>query len=220
MLICGLPRLAMMRTHIWTAVCGVVAVLFCAINAEPAEDSTVEFARQVDVGGQVLVLRGVGTVKYLKLVDVYVGALYLPADVPATRVLDDLPKRLELVYQRRVRRWQIRMASDVGLRRNLSQQERDKLAPRLAVIKDAYAEVTSGDRYTLTYLPGEGTELALNGERLGWVDGSDFAGAYYQIWFGDRPLSKRFKREVLAGNTGSVDQHAPVVLSRSPVTAP
>ncbi len=185
--------------------CGVVVVLIGVTAAEsaraaaPAETFAAEFVPRLDVSGQVLSLHGIGTIKYLKLIDVYVGALYLPEDVPTTRVLDDVPKRLELLYQRRVRRWQIRMASDVALKRNLSPEQLTDLAPRLALIKDAYAEVRSGDRYTLTYVPGEGTELALNGKSLGVISGSDFARAYYQIWFGERPLSKRFKREVLTG---------------------
>lgn len=199
-----------MRTHFYATASAATAILFWAVAAEsaqpvrpvvPAASPSADFAHQVDLGDQVLTLHGVGTVKYLKLIDVYVGALYLPADVATDRALDDVPKRLELVYQRRVRRWQIRMASDVALKRNLSGEELSKLAPRLAAISDAYAEVGEGDRYTLTYVPGEGTELALNGESLGLITGSDFASAYYQIWFGERPLSKRFKREVLAGSS-------------------
>lgn len=44
------------------------------------------------------------------------------------------------------------------------------------------------DRYSLTYMPGVGTELALNDNPLGVIDGADFAAAYFRIWLGDHPI--------------------------------
>jgi hypothetical protein len=57
--------------------------------------------------------------------------------------------------------------------------------------------VEPGDRYTLTYAPGWGTELALNGEPLGRIAGPDFASAVFSIWLGDEPMDKPLKRRLL-----------------------
>ena len=61
----------------------------------------------------------------------------------------------------------------------------------------AYRGVEAGDRYALTYRPGAGTELALNGEPLVSVEGADFAAAYFAIWLGPAPADERLKRDLL-----------------------
>jgi hypothetical protein len=55
-----------------------------------------------------------------------------------------------------------------------------------------------GDRYALTYLPGVGTELSLNGRPLGTIPGEDFAAALFSIWLGPHPLDDDLKRTLLA----------------------
>jgi hypothetical protein len=57
--------------------------------------------------------------------------------------------------------------------------------------------VKPGDRSALTYVPGHGTELSINGRSKGWVEGADFAAAYFQIWLGREPLSDSFKEQLL-----------------------
>ena len=53
-----------------------------------------------------------------------------------------------------------------------------------------------GDRYALTYIPGVGTELALNGKPKGVIEG-DFAAAYFAIWLGAKPLDASLKAQLL-----------------------
>jgi len=55
----------------------------------------------------------------------------------------------------------------------------------------------TGDRYSLTYIPGKGTELALNGEHKGTIEGSEFAAALFSIWLGNKPIDKTFKKQIL-----------------------
>lgn len=50
-----------------------------------------------------------------------------------------------------------------------------------------------GDCYGLTYTPGVGTELALNGVVKGTVEGADFAAAYFAIWLGPNPVNEALK---------------------------
>ena len=58
----------------------------------------------------------------------------------------------------------------------------------------------SGDRYALSYVPGQGTELTLNGRRLVLVEGADFARVYFAIWLGERPLDDGMRDRLLARN--------------------
>jgi hypothetical protein len=60
-----------------------------------------------------------------------------------------------------------------------------------------YEDVKPGDRYSLTYIPGKGTKLALNGEHKGTIEGSEFAAALFSIWLGNKPIDKTFKKQIL-----------------------
>ena len=66
-------------------------------------------------------------------------------------------------------------------------------------INQLYEDVEPGDRYALTYVPGIGTELALNGRQLGLVEGEDFSAALFAIWIGDDPLDESLREQLLAG---------------------
>ena len=76
--------------------------------------------------------------------------------------------------------------------------------PRCKLIIDyhnsLYVDVQPGDRYALTYIPGIGTELALNGQPMGVIEGADFAAAIFSLWLGENPYDKRFKSALLGLN--------------------
>ena len=63
-----------------------------------------------------------------------------------------------------------------------------------------YEDVEPGDRYALTYAPGVGTELALNGRRLGVLEGADFSAALFSIWIGDEPLDESLRDQLLTSS--------------------
>ena len=73
----------------------------------------------------------------------------------------------------------------------------ESLKPRLEKLNALYRDVQPGDRYSLTYVPGKGTELALNEEPLGIIEGAEFASALYAMWLGEKPMNKSFKQQVL-----------------------
>ena len=60
-----------------------------------------------------------------------------------------------------------------------------------------YQDVQPGDRYALTYRPGSGTELSLNGTPLGLIAGDDFAAAVFAIWLGTDPIDTDFRDALL-----------------------
>lgn len=61
-----------------------------------------------------------------------------------------------------------------------------------------YEDVKPGDRYALTYIPGRGTELSLNGLRKGVISGADFGRAYYRIWLGEHPIDASLRDQLLS----------------------
>lgn len=158
----------------------------------------VTFANRVETGSVELELSCVGLLKYMYVLKGYVAALYVdPASVSAD-VLDDVPKRLEISYFWDIEGSAIGEAGDELVARNVDATTLARIRPQLDRIRSLYEDVHPGDRYALTYVPGRGTELALNGVVKGVIEGSDFARAYFAIWLGDRPMDASLKKQLLS----------------------
>ena len=181
--------------------CLLLQVLNFALPA-PSHALTVEnipFADNTTIGGKPVPLRNAALLRYLKFIKAYVTALYLPEGVKAEDVLTDVPKRLELSYLVSIKGPDFGKGAAPVLERNQTPAELAKIQGRIARINAAYKDVKSGDRYALTYLPGRGTELALNGTPLIVIEGADFAAAYFGIWLGREPIDEKLKRDLLKG---------------------
>jgi len=159
----------------------------------------IPFADSTTIGGNPVPLRNAALLRYLKVIKAYVAALYLPVAVKAEDALTDVPKRLELSYLVSIKGPDFGRGAAPVLERNQTPAELAKLQRRIDRINAAYKDVKSGDRYSLTYLPGRGTELALNGTPLIVIEGADFAAAYFGIWLGREPIDEKLKRNLLKG---------------------
>lgn len=157
----------------------------------------VVFPSRLEKEGVTLDLRGYGLLHYLVFIKAYVGALYMPAGVAAERVLDDVPRRLELAYFHAIAAADFAQATAEKMADNVTPETFRELEPRLTRLNALYRDVRPGDRYALTYLPGQGTTLALNDTPLGTVPGADFAAAVFAIWLGADPIDRGFKAALL-----------------------
>ncbi len=158
----------------------------------------VAFPEQIRRGETVLELRNASLLRYRYVFDVYVAGLYLEPDATVDRLLDPaVARRLEIHYLRGFRADQFRRSALDGVRRNVPPDEFERLRPELDAFNALFRDVQAGDRYALTYLPGSGTELSLNGESLGRVPGGELARALFSIWFGPDPFDAELKRELL-----------------------
>ena len=184
------------------SICLTALLLALSILSSPACALTVEkvtFAESVTIGGTPVPLRNAALLRYLKFIKAYVAALYLPEGVTAEDVLSDVPKRLEINYLVSIKGPDFGKGAEPTLRLNQTPAELAKLRSRIDRINGIYRDVKPGDRYSLTYLPGRGTELALNGTPLTVIEGADFAAAYFGIWLGRESIDDRLKRDLLKG---------------------
>ncbi|BBO72040.1 hypothetical protein DSCA_59700 [Desulfosarcina alkanivorans] len=176
-------------------------MVLIAILIPPAAEATgtdgVHFDRQVMVGDQALAIRGTGVLRYMRVIKVYAGALYTLPGTDPDAVLSDTPKRLEVEYFHALNGQDFGSATYKGLARSHDPQEIERLKTRIDYHNSLYVDVEPGDRYALTYMPGVGTELSLNGRPLGVIDGADFAAAIFSLWLGDTPFDGRFKNDLL-----------------------
>jgi hypothetical protein len=171
--------------------------LFVAAPALAASIEGVVFSEQQAVGGKELPLRGTALLRYRILFRGYVAALYLPPETPVAQVLEDVPRRLEIEYFWGIPATGFVSATLDGIRKNVDAAAWERLEPEIHRFNRFYRNVEPGDRYQLTYTPGVGTELALNGERLGRIEGAAFASALFSIWLGEHPFDVSLKNQLL-----------------------
>lgn len=151
--------------------------------------------------GTELQLNGAG-LRTRFFVSVYTGALYVEEradDAEALRATDQAA-RMELHFLRDgIEQHQLNDAWRDGLAANNDAELLAAIDDRL----DGFLElspvdgVDDGDVLSYEYLPGEGTEIGMNGEAQGVIPGHDFFAALLSTWIGDEPPSRRLRSGVL-----------------------
>jgi hypothetical protein len=179
------------------AIIALIAMIFILPQSEAAEVNGINFDDQYAAGDKVLKIRGTGLLRVMVFAKVYVSALYLPEDCTSKMVLSDVPKRLEVEYMRSIAGNDFGLVTNKKISENVDSQTFERLRPRIEYHNSLYQDVQPGDRYALTYIPGKGTELALNGEPQGVIEGADFATALFSIWLGPKPISESLKKDLL-----------------------
>jgi hypothetical protein len=159
----------------------------------------VTLADSVDVNGQTLVLNGAG-VRTKLFVKVYVGALYLPSkQTSADAILAaDAPRRMVMHFVHDVDRARMVEAWQSGLA--------DNTPNATAEVKGAFdtlgtwmEDIPKGNEIVLTYVPGKGVAVRVNGNLKGTLAGGKAtADAVLATWLGPNPgPGEEFKRAVL-----------------------
>jgi hypothetical protein len=172
-------------------------ILFAASAGFGSIVEGVKFDQRVETEKGTLELRGAGLLRYMVFIKAYVGALYLPETTPSSAVLTDIPKHLVIEYFHAIDGEAFGPAAIKTMEKNIDAETLARLKPKIEYHNSLYKDVKPGDRYSLTYLPGQGTTLRLNGEILGTVEGSDFAEAMFSVWLGPEPIGDDFKRAIL-----------------------
>jgi hypothetical protein len=161
------------------------------------------FPRTLEVPGARLLLEGAGLFRWKYFVKVYAAAHYVGEEARGRPADADVPRRLEIAYFVGISGKDFGRAADELLSEALPPDRLEPLRSRLEDLHRAYVDVKAGDRYALTYVPGRGTELALNGAPIALIPGADFARAYFGIWIGTRPIDDGLRDALLPGRAGS-----------------
>ena len=176
------------------------AVLAVAGPAAAGTLAGVTLPDQVDVDGQSLVLNGMG-LRSKFIIKVYVGGLYLGAkERDAAKVLAaDAPRRMVMHFLYGVSAKQMCDAWEEGLEANTPNAAAE-VAKSFATLCGWMEEIPKGNQLVLTYLPGQGTRIEVNGHRKGTLPGKATADAVLATWIGPRPgPGGGFKKGVLGG---------------------
>jgi hypothetical protein len=180
---------------------GALLTTLALAPAPPAGAGTlagVTLPDKVDVAGQALVLDGIGLRKKF-FVKVYVGGLYLPARerVAAKVLAADAPRRMVFHFLYGVSAEQMCDAWQEGLADNTPGAAAEVKASFRTLC--GYMEnIPKGNEMVVTYLPGQGTRVEVNGKAKGTLPGKPTADAILATWIGPHPApGEDFKQAVL-----------------------
>lgn len=180
----------------------VLLLLLCTASVARADADVVEGARfehRRSIEGQELLLSGTHLSRWAGLLKVSVAGLWLPRTASGREALDaTLPRQLEIHYLVRIPGARLRDGTREILARNWPRQTLARHAAGIDALVDAFADVAPGDRYTLTYLPGNGTRLARNGRVVARSDDPAVGALLFAVWLGPQPLDAVKKRDLLA----------------------
>jgi len=181
----------------WIA-CVVLALL--VVPAAAMELAGVTLPDEITVGGTTLKLNGMGVrTKTMLKVKVYVAGLYLttPSHDAAAIVAADQAKQVLMHFlYKKVEKDKLTEAWREGFANN-SAAALPALKARLDEFCALWPDMASGERAVITYLPGTGTRLELNGTEAGVIPGKDFADAMFAVWLGTKPADTGLKEGIL-----------------------
>jgi hypothetical protein len=135
------------------------------------------------------VLNGLGLREATILkVNVYVAGLYVSAKTsdPASVLKADAPKQIVMKFVRNVGKEKLSEAWNEGFEKNAG-ADKAEVAPGLAQLDAAMADVKSDETIVLTYLPESGTSVSVKGKDVVTIPGLAFARVLFSIWLGANP---------------------------------
>lgn len=131
--------------------------------------------------------------------DVYAAAYYTAPDIsPRQASRQPAGQRLELYYYRDIARADLIKAAWTTLQRQHPQARLDALRPQIDALHASFRDIRPGDRYALSYAPGAGLSLEINGSRAFHSDNDELASAYLGIWLAPDGLSEELREQLLA----------------------
>jgi hypothetical protein len=182
----------------------VLALLICTVPAYALEIEGIEIAETTQSANNhtTLLLNGAG-LREKFYIDVYVGALYLPAKITDARAIlvDEGPASILMyILYKEISKQKMTDGWKDGLEANLSNDELQAIQPRLDAFNKLFTATHKGDVLSIAYAPDKGTEVRINGEWRGAVEGNDFFRALLKIWLGPNPVDKSLKQDMLGNN--------------------
>ena len=174
------------------------ALALSAVTASAATVAGAKIEDSVTVANHTLVLNGAGVRKKF-VVKVYVGALYLPSkQTSATAILGaDAPRRMVMHFLFDVDKEKMAEAWAEGLTANTPNAS-PAVKTAFKTLSSWMEDMKDGQRIVLTYLPGVGTTVEVNGKTKGTLGGKDVSDAILNTWIGSKPApGGDFKAAVL-----------------------
>lgn len=174
------------------------ALTLTAVTASAATVAGTRIEDTTTVAGQNLVLNGAGLRKKF-VVKVYVGALYLPSKQSnaAAILAADAPRRMVMHFLYDVDKGKMAEAWADGLKDNTPNAS-PEVKTAFKTLSTWMEDMKEGQRIVITYAPGTGTTVEVNGKNKGTLGGKAAADAILNTWVGPKPgPGADFKKAIL-----------------------
>lgn len=175
-----------------------LAIAAAALTAGAATVAGVKVADSVMVNNQKLVLNGAALRKKF-VVKVYVGALYLQGKQSnaAAMIAADAPRRQVMHFLYDVDKEKMVEAWTDGLKDNTPNAS-PEVKTAFSTLSSWMEDMKEGQTIVLTYVPGIGTTVEVNGKSKGTLGGKAVSDAILNTWVGPKPgPGGDFKKGVL-----------------------
>ncbi len=174
------------------------SLLLATGAVEAASVGGVNLSDTTTAGGQKLVLNGAGVRKKL-FIKVYVAGLYLPSkqSSPERILAADTPRQMVMHFVFNVEKDKIAEAWQEGLVAN-TPGTTPAVKQAFNTLSSWMEDMKKGQRIVLTYVPGGGTSVEVNGKTKGMLPDKAVADAILATWIGPKPgPGEDFKEAVL-----------------------
>jgi hypothetical protein len=180
-----------------------ILIFFLAIglsdfSSHAAEISGVKFDDSYHDQGIRMRLQGTG-LKTMLFFRAFVAGYYTNM-AKATDPLGEIPKRIEVEYFVNIPGKKLNNYTIEQIKANISDDQFNQLKDKIKLMSEYFVDLKSGDRFSLTYIPGVGTKFAHNDQLTGIIEGSEFGKAIFSVWIGDKPFDSHLKQQVLGLN--------------------
>jgi hypothetical protein len=155
--------------------------------------------RTLSGSSQKLILNGAGIRKKF-FVKVYIGSLYLskPAHSLEAVLKQTGPAAVHMHFlHSKVSKEKLVNGWNDGFSSNTAASAMASLKPRIEKFNSLFRTVKKGEVIRLDYIPGKGTHVLIQGEKMGVISGKDFWHAVLKIWLGSKPADSKLKKAML-----------------------
>ena len=183
----------MTRKQLHIAGCAILIGLLATPLARAAQVAGITLPPTETVGGSTLRLKACAIREEL-WTDLYAVSVYLPGRTSVSQSIAAQSAklvRLDVTYDGNVPNGLPSEWRD-GLRQHVSQEF-------LQTLQGVYNDLKSGDTVFVTYRPGSGTSMSVNGREVVSRPGADLFNAMMRLWIGPAPVSQNIKRILLTG---------------------
>lgn len=179
-----------------------LALASLAASAAQIDVAGVKLDEAIDLKGSKLQLNGAG-VRYKAVFKVYTAGLYLgtKAGTPEEVLAASGPKRIAITMLRDIDANELGKLFTRGVEDNSPKGEMSQLIPGLLRMSQVFSDqkqLKAGDSFTVDWLPGTGTAIAVRGVPQGDpIKEQAFFNALMRIWLGPNPADWKLKDALL-----------------------
>ena len=164
--------------------------------------SGVKYEPTSELRGNKLQLNGAG-VRYKAVFKVYTAGLYLTKKAGSTEEVLAAPgaKHMHITMLRDIDSAELGKLFSRGMEDNMDKSAFSKLIPgvmRMSQIFSDHKKLSSGDTFTIDWVPGVGTVISVKGVQQGGpFKEPEFFNALLRIWLGPNPADWKLKDALL-----------------------